>query len=151
MNKYLQNAPLKKGLRYDGLEALNIATSRLNNPAEAPALFEAMVKYGDHFVAFFLGTKASELEPNALVETFLESFVLEASDERTAHEGVSYVTGLHDGARAGMKLKTDDQVELPAINSRTLQRRHEAEYVFVSLFSACYVFDARVIRNSLNR
>lgn len=86
------------------------------------------------------------------METFLSSFVLEASDERQAYEGLSYVTGLRDGARAARERESgNESVELPAADSHTLRRRYANEYVFVSLFSACYVFDARVIRDSLNR
>lgn len=153
MNTSSDSAHAKVSEQHEGASALECVAHVITRPDNIKVFGRALDKYGDCFATFLLGTGAYLLPPNELIQTFEKSYVLCASSEDMAYEGLAHLSGIVDGfelSRSHKKRKGSFEY-IPPCSSDVLRERLSEEYLLISLLSVCYVFDASVIRDSLNR
>lgn len=152
MNTTTNKTRTKDSKSMDGSAALENAAYRITNPESSRTIRGALEKYGDCFAAFLLGTGVIELESDELIQTFEASYVMAASDKHMAFEGLALLTGLVNGYKARVQVEEGADVEISFVpRSDGFREQIAKDYIIVAFLSDCYVFDARVIHDRLNR
>lgn len=130
------------------LGLLNLVTQ----PSASRVVKRGLKKHGEPFAAFLLGTDALTMKTSKLLRAFGDSFVMIASSQARAHEGLALRSGQEEGYFARMMVERDiDLTKIPFIScSDDFREEVASRYVIVSYLDACYVFDATVIHDSCN-